>query len=295
MPPEQRGFATATRQLVEAVKPHKARIGDTRKTTPGLRALEKYAVRAGGGVNHRFGLDNAMLIKDNHIAVAGGVTAAVTAARKAAGHMLKIEVEVDSLAQLRELLALPAALAPDAVLLDNMNAATLREAVDLIGGRFTTEASKGTASRPAQWRPSPPPASISSPPVGSRTARQFWISGWMKGKACAFTHLLCVGKNCPPRPLPCLGNNCRATPAQAGASFVIGRFSTKRDPRLRGDDVVFLEEYKQNTNGNRRHPREGRESVFCFLASAEFFSQPLVFSAGCSCGTILARLSVPLN
>lgn len=135
------GIATATRQLVEAVKPHKARIGDTRKTTPGLRALEKYAVRAGGGVNHRFGLDDAMLIKDNHIAVAGGVTAAVTAARKAAGHMLKIEVEVDSLAQLRELLALPAALAPDAVLLDNMNAATLREAVDLIGGRFVTEAS----------------------------------------------------------------------------------------------------------------------------------------------------------
>lgn len=135
------GIATATRQLVEAVKPHKARIGDTRKTTPGLRALEKYAVRAGGGVNHRFGLDDAMLIKDNHIAVAGGVTAAVAAARKAAGHMLKIEVEVDSLAQLRELLALPAALAPDAVLLDNMNAATLREAVDLIGGRFTTEAS----------------------------------------------------------------------------------------------------------------------------------------------------------
>ena len=75
------GIATATRQLVEAVKPHKARIGDTRKTTPGLRALEKYAVRAGGGVNHRFGLDDAMLIKDNHIAVAGGVTAAVTAAR----------------------------------------------------------------------------------------------------------------------------------------------------------------------------------------------------------------------
>ena len=135
------GIATATRQLVEAVKPHKARIGDTRKTTPGLRALEKYAVRAGGGVNHRFGLDDAMLSKDNHIAVAGGVTAAVTAARKAAGHMLKIEVEVDSLAQLRELLALPAALVPDAVLLDNMNAATLREAVDLIGGRFVTEAS----------------------------------------------------------------------------------------------------------------------------------------------------------
>lgn len=135
------GIATATRQLVEAVKPHKTRIGDTRKTTPGLRAVEKYAVRAGGGVNHRFGLDDAMLIKDNHIAVAGGVVAAVTAARKAAGHMLKIEVEVDSLAQLRELLALPAALGPDAVLLDNMNAATLREAVSLIEGRFVTEAS----------------------------------------------------------------------------------------------------------------------------------------------------------
>jgi nicotinate-nucleotide pyrophosphorylase (carboxylating) len=131
------GIATATRALVDAVKPHKARISCTRKTTPGLRAVEKYAVRAGGGFNHRFGLDDAMLIKDNHIAAAGGIRPAVLRAREAMGHLVKVECEVDSLDQLKELLDLPIA----AVLLDNMDPATLKQAVALVAGRFTTEAS----------------------------------------------------------------------------------------------------------------------------------------------------------
>ena len=131
------GIATATARLVQAIKPHKTRICCTRKTTPGLRILEKYAVRAGGGANHRFGLDDAVLIKDNHIAVAGGVRQAVTRARENIGHLVKIELEVDTLAQLREALKLPI----DAVLLDNMDPATLREAVALVAGRFVTEAS----------------------------------------------------------------------------------------------------------------------------------------------------------
>lgn len=131
------GVATATRTLVEAAKSHKARICCTRKTTPGLRALEKYAVRAGGGGNHRFGLDDAVLIKDNHIAVAGGVRQAVERARAAVGHLVKIELEVDTLDQLREALKLPI----DAVLLDNMEPMTLKKAVALVKGRFTTEAS----------------------------------------------------------------------------------------------------------------------------------------------------------
>ncbi len=133
------GIATATRALVEAARPHKARICDTRKTTPGLRAIEKYAVRAGGGSNHRFGLDDAILIKDNHIAVAGGVRPAVERARAAAGHLVKIELEVDSLDQLAEAMDLPI----DAVLLDNMDPATLAEAVRRVNGRFITEASGG--------------------------------------------------------------------------------------------------------------------------------------------------------
>ena len=131
------GIATATHHLVQAVKPHKARICCTRKTTPGLRIIEKYAVRAGGGGNHRFGLDDAVLIKDNHIAVAGGVRQAVTRARENVGHLVKIELEVDTLDQLREALTLPI----DAVLLDNMDAATLKKAVTMVKGRFTTEAS----------------------------------------------------------------------------------------------------------------------------------------------------------
>jgi len=133
------GVATATATLVEAVKPHKARIVCTRKTTPGLRALEKHAVRAGGGSNHRFGLDDAVLIKDNHIAVAGGVRAAIERARAGVGHLVKIEIEVDTLAQLDEALSVGA----DAVLLDNMTPGQLREAVTKVNGRAITEASGG--------------------------------------------------------------------------------------------------------------------------------------------------------
>ncbi len=131
------GVATATAALVDAVRPHRARIVCTRKTTPGLRALEKHAVRAGGGANHRFGLDDAVLIKDNHIAVAGGVRPAIARARGAVGHLVSIEVEVDTLAQLDE--ALQAGV--DAVLLDNMNPQQLQEAVRRVNGRAITEAS----------------------------------------------------------------------------------------------------------------------------------------------------------
>jgi nicotinate-nucleotide pyrophosphorylase (carboxylating) len=133
------GIATATAALVEAAKPHKARIVCTRKTTPGLRALEKQAVRVGGGGNHRYGLDDAVLIKDNHIAVAGGIRAAIEAARANVGHLVKIEVEVDSLDQLDEALAAGV----DAVLLDNMSPDQLRAAVAKVGGRALTEASGG--------------------------------------------------------------------------------------------------------------------------------------------------------
>ncbi|MFG1224711.1 carboxylating nicotinate-nucleotide diphosphorylase [Xanthobacter wiegelii] len=131
------GIATATASLADAVAGHKAQIVCTRKTTPGLRALEKYAVRAGGGANHRFGLDDAVLVKDNHVAIAGSVAEAVRRVRARAGHMVKVEVEVDTLAQLEELLTLGA----DAVLLDNMTPATLTEAVRMVGGRMLTEAS----------------------------------------------------------------------------------------------------------------------------------------------------------
>lgn len=133
------GIATATRELVDLVEGTHARVADTRKTTPGLRALEKYAVRCGGGSNHRFGLDDAVLIKDNHLALAGSIHAAVLAARARAGHLIKIEVEVDSLDQLRE--ALEERI--DAVLLDNMTPAQLGDAVGIVGGRLLTEASGG--------------------------------------------------------------------------------------------------------------------------------------------------------
>jgi nicotinate-nucleotide pyrophosphorylase (carboxylating) len=133
------GVGTATSAAVAAVKGSKARIVCTRKTTPGLRAIEKYAVRVGGGANHRFGLDDAVLIKDNHIAIAGGVAEALRRARDNAGHMVKIEVEVDSLAQLKEALAFGV----DAVLFDNMDPKTLAEAVAIVGGRAVTEASGG--------------------------------------------------------------------------------------------------------------------------------------------------------
>ncbi|MBO0710451.1 MAG: carboxylating nicotinate-nucleotide diphosphorylase [Acetobacteraceae bacterium] len=131
------GIASATASIVEAVRPHKAEITCTRKTTPGLRAVQKYALRVGGGSNHRFGLDDAVLIKDNHIAIAGGVRPALERARSAVGHLVKIELEVDTLAQLEEALAVGV----DAVLLDNMAPDTLREAVAMVGGRAITEAS----------------------------------------------------------------------------------------------------------------------------------------------------------
>jgi nicotinate-nucleotide pyrophosphorylase (carboxylating) len=131
------GIATATRALVDAVKGTKARIVCTRKTTPGLRVLEKYAVRCGGGFNHRFGLDDAVLIKDNHIAAAGSITKAVKAARAGTAHMVKIEVEVDTLKQLEEALKIGV----DTILLDNMPPDTLRKAVDMAKGRAVLEAS----------------------------------------------------------------------------------------------------------------------------------------------------------
>jgi nicotinate-nucleotide pyrophosphorylase (carboxylating) len=131
------GIATVTAGIVDAVHGHRAQIVCTRKTTPGLRALEKYAVRAGGGSNHRFGLDDAVLIKDNHIAIAGGVRPAVERAKAGVGHMVKIEVEVDTLDQLEEALALGV----DAVLLDNMSPETLTQAVQIVAGRVITEAS----------------------------------------------------------------------------------------------------------------------------------------------------------
>jgi nicotinate-nucleotide pyrophosphorylase (carboxylating) len=134
------GVATATHEFVRRVEGTRTRICCTRKTTPGLRALEKYAVRCGGGFNHRFGLDDAMLIKDNHIAVAGGIRAVLERARASAGHLVKIEIEVDTLDQLREVIAVGLA---DAALLDNMDAATLRQAVEMVGGRFPLEASGG--------------------------------------------------------------------------------------------------------------------------------------------------------
>jgi nicotinate-nucleotide pyrophosphorylase (carboxylating) len=134
------GVATATHEFVLRIKGTRTRICCTRKTTPGLRALEKYAVRCGGGFNHRFGLDDAMLIKDNHIAVAGGIRAVLERARASAGHLVKIEIEVDGLDQLGEVLAVGLA---DAVLLDNMNVADMSKAVAMVGGRFPLEASGG--------------------------------------------------------------------------------------------------------------------------------------------------------
>lgn len=122
------GIATATAQFSAQIAHTRARICCTRKTTPGLRAFEKYAVRCGGGSNHRFGLDDAVLIKDNHIAVAGGVAATIEAARAYVGHLVKIEVEVDTLEQLKEALSEK----PDVVLLDNMDAAMLKKAVAMV-------------------------------------------------------------------------------------------------------------------------------------------------------------------
>jgi nicotinate-nucleotide pyrophosphorylase (carboxylating) len=131
------GVATATAALVAAAAGTKARIVCTRKTIPGLRSLQKYAVRCGGGFNHRFGLDDAVLVKDNHIAAAGGIGPALSRLRAGLGHMVKIEIEVDTLAQLEEALALGA----DVVLLDNMAPDTLARAVAMAKGRAVLEAS----------------------------------------------------------------------------------------------------------------------------------------------------------
>jgi nicotinate-nucleotide pyrophosphorylase (carboxylating) len=134
------GIATATQAFVRLTKGTNIRICCTRKTTPGLRALEKYAVRCGGGFNHRFGLDDAMLIKDNHIAVAGGVRPVLERARANAGHLVKIEIEVDTLDQLRDVLDTGLA---DVVLLDNMSPADMRKAVEMSNRRVVLEASGG--------------------------------------------------------------------------------------------------------------------------------------------------------
>ena len=131
------GVASATAAIVASVAGSKARIVCTRKTTPTFRAIEKFAVRAGGGANHRFGLDDAVLIKDNHVAIAGGIVPAIRRAKAHVGHLVKIEVEVDTFAQLDEALAEGV----DAILLDNMDAAALRRAVDRIAGRAISEAS----------------------------------------------------------------------------------------------------------------------------------------------------------
>ena len=141
------GIATATRAVAEAIADTGAVVAGTRKTTPGLRTLEKYALRCGGGSNHRYGLDDAILIKDNHIVVAGSAREAVQRARAAAGHMIRISLEVDTLGQLESVLGLPF----DVVLLDNMSLEQLREAVAMVDGRYVTEASGGVtlATAPA--------------------------------------------------------------------------------------------------------------------------------------------------
>ena len=133
------GIASATRILVDLAAPYGTKIACTRKTTPGLRVLEKYAVRCGGGFNHRFGLDDAVLIKDNHLALAGSVRAAVDAVRQSVGHLVKVEVEADTLEQVQEALACSV----DAVLFDNMQPEQLKQAVALAKGRALTEASGG--------------------------------------------------------------------------------------------------------------------------------------------------------
>jgi nicotinate-nucleotide pyrophosphorylase (carboxylating) len=133
------GIASLTAKYVAEVSHTKAKIADTRKTTPGLRAFEKYAVKCGGGMNHRFGLDDAVMIKDNHIVAAGGILNALRAAKKAVGHLVKIEIEVDSLQQLEVVLGEGA----DVVLLDNMSPDLLRQAVKMVDGKMLCEASGG--------------------------------------------------------------------------------------------------------------------------------------------------------
>lgn len=140
------GIATATAAVVESIKGTGAVVAETRKTTPGLRSLEKYAVLKGGGSNHRHTLGDAVLIKDNHVAITGGVRQAVQLVRSAVGHTVKIEVEVDTLEQLEELLDDPA----DIVLLDNMTLDELRRAVSMVGGRMIVEASGGITPESAR-------------------------------------------------------------------------------------------------------------------------------------------------
>ena len=137
------GIATATRRAMQAVEGTQARITDTRKTMPGLRKLDKYAVRAAGAVNHRFSLSDGILIKDNHIAAAGGIAPAVRAAKRKAPHTLKVEVEVESLDGLREALEAGA----DIIMLDNMSCARMREAVEITAGRAVLEASGNMGER----------------------------------------------------------------------------------------------------------------------------------------------------
>ncbi|HEV3157585.1 MAG TPA: carboxylating nicotinate-nucleotide diphosphorylase [Candidatus Baltobacteraceae bacterium] len=137
------GVATATRELVTKVAGTRARIACTRKTTPGLRSLEKYAVRVGGGSSHRYGLDDAALIKDNHVIAAGGLSRAIELVRNSVGHLVKIEVEVDTLEQLQEVLAMGV----DVILLDNMSLDMLREAVAITAGRAVLEASGSISAK----------------------------------------------------------------------------------------------------------------------------------------------------
>lgn len=136
------GVATLTAAYAAKIAHTRAKIIDTRKTTPGLRALEKYAVRCGGGVNHRIGLDDAVLIKDNHIAVAGGIAPVLKAARAAVGHLVKIEIEVDTLDQFAEVLKAGGA---DVVMLDNMDPAVMKRAVEMNAGKLVLEASGGVS------------------------------------------------------------------------------------------------------------------------------------------------------
>jgi len=131
------GIASATASIVAAITGQRARVVCTRKTLPGLRTIQKYAIRVGGGFNHRFGLDDGVLIKDNHIAAAGGIAEAVARIRAAIGHLVKVELEVDTLAQLEQALGLGV----DAILLDNMNYDEMRRAVAMVAGRALTEAS----------------------------------------------------------------------------------------------------------------------------------------------------------
>ena len=136
------GIATLAAAYADKIKHTKAKIVDTRKTTPGLRALEKYAVRCGGGVNHRMGLDDAVLIKDNHIAVAGGIAQVLKTARAAVAHLVKVEIEVDTLQQFEEVLKAGVA---DVVMFDNMDPATMQRAVEINAGKLVLEASGGVS------------------------------------------------------------------------------------------------------------------------------------------------------